>query len=63
MYGVKKIDLVSLALQVWLAPHGRYANAMPIFLPHFRLYEVVSLHMSILPYKYRKILNFLLKLM
>ena len=32
-------------------------------LPHFRLYEVVSLHMSILPYKYRKILEMLPKLM
>ena len=24
----------------------------PMFLPHFRLYEVVSLHMCVLPYKY-----------
>ena len=35
----------------------------PIFLPHFRLYGVVSLHMRVLPYKYRKILEMLFKLM
>ena len=35
----------------------------PIFLPHFRLYEVVSLHMCVLPYRCRKILEMLLKLM
>ena len=32
-----------------------------IFLPHFRLYEVIALHMCILPYKYRKIMEMLLK--
>ena len=31
----------------------------PIFLPHFRLYEVVSLHVCGSPYKYRKILEML----
>ena len=35
----------------------------PIFLPHFRLYEVYSRHMCVLPYTYRKILGTLLKLM
>ena len=30
-----------------------------IFLPHFRLYGVVSLHMCVLPYKYRDILEML----
>ena len=35
----------------------------PIFLPHFRLHEVFSLHMCVLLYKYRKILEMLLKLM
>ena len=29
----------------------------PIFVPHFRLYEVVSLHVCVLPYKYFKILE------
>ena len=33
----------------------------PIFLPHFRLYEVMLLHMCVLPYKFRKILEMLLK--
>ena len=33
-----------------------------VFLPRFRLYEVVSLHMCILPYKHRKISEILLKL-
>ena len=39
---------------------------LPHFLPHFRLYEVVSLLMCVLPYKHRErleILEFLLKLM
>ena len=31
----------------------------PIFLPHFRLYELASLHMCVLPFKYRKILGML----
>ena len=31
------------------------------FLPHFRLYEVVSLYMCVIPYKYRKRLGVLLK--
>ena len=31
----------------------------PNFLPHFRLYQVVSLHMCLLPHKYRKILKML----
>ena len=35
----------------------------PFFLPHFRLHEVASLHMCVLPFKYRKILEMLLKLM
>ena len=35
----------------------------PIFLPHFRLYEVASLNMCVLPFKYRKILEMLLKLL
>ena len=35
----------------------------PTSLPHFRLYEVVALHMCVLPYKYRKILEMLLTLM
>ena len=35
----------------------------PITLPHFRLCEVVSLHMCVLPYIYRKILKMLLELM
>ena len=35
----------------------------PIFLTYFRLYEVVSLHTCVLPYKYRKILEMLLKFM
>ena len=38
----------------------------PIFpnsLPHFRLFEVVSLHRCVHPYKHRKILDMLLKLM
>ena len=34
-----------------------------LFLPHFRLYEVVSLHRCVLPYKYRKILEMFLTLM
>ena len=34
-----------------------------MFLPHFRLYEVVSLHMCVLPYKYRKMLEGLPKLL
>ena len=36
---------------------------VPTSLPHFRLYEVVLLHMCLLPYKYRKILEMLFKLM
>ena len=48
--------------------HGRrrrqaMPEVVPIFLPHFRLHEVVSLHMCVLPYKYRKRLKRLLKLM
>ena len=35
----------------------------PIFLPHFRLYAVASLHVCVLPYKYREILEMLPKLM
>ena len=35
---------------------GRSISNSPIFLPHFRLYEVVPLYMCVLPYKYRKIL-------
>ena len=35
----------------------------PISLPHFRLYEVVLLHVCVLPYKYRTILEMLPKLM
>ena len=35
----------------------------PICVPHFRLYEVVSLHMCVFSYKYRNILEMLLKLM
>ena len=31
------------------------APICPVYLPHFRLYEVVSLHMCVLPYKYCKI--------
>ena len=34
-----------------------------LFLPHFRLYEVVSLHRCVLPYKYREILGMLRKLL
>ena len=34
-----------------------------ISLPHFCLYEVVSLHTCVLPYTYRKTLEMLLKLM
>ena len=41
----------------------RAASSYPISLPRFRLYEVVSLHMCVLPYKYRKILEMLLQLM
>ena len=33
----------------------------PIFLPHFRLYEVVPFHMRVLPYQNRKILGMLSK--
>ena len=40
-----------------------WPQIFPIFLPHFRLYEVVSLHACVLPYKCRKILEMLLKLM
>ena len=32
-------------------------SIFPIFLPHFHLYEVVSLHICVLPYKYRKTLK------
>ena len=39
------------------------APIFPIFLPRFRLYEVVSLHRCVLPYKCRKILEMLLELM
>ena len=44
LYGVKYIDLVSL---------GAFVSRFPpyFFLPHFRLYEVVSLHMCVLPHK------------
>ena len=35
----------------------------PIFLPRFRLYEVVWLHMCFLPYKYRNMLEILVKRM
>ena len=35
----------------------------PICLPHVRLYEVVSSHIGVLPYKYRKIMEMFLKLM
>ena len=34
-----------------------------IILPHFGLYAVVSLHMCVLPYKYRTLLEMLPKLM
>ena len=52
----------------WLVVHGTVRARLchtifPIFLPHFRLCEVVSLHTCVLPYKYRKILEMLLKLM
>ena len=43
-----------------LGPAGPLHGTPPwtlysLFSPHFRLYEVVSLHMCVLPYKYRKI--------
>ena len=69
LYGVKYIDLVSLGAFVprYFLPQAINTRLcptiFPIFLPHFRLYEVVSLHMCVLPYKYRKILEMLLKLM
>ena len=48
----------------WWAP--TYSAFVPpifrIFLSHFRLYEVVSLHRCVLPYIYRTILEMLLKL-
>ena len=34
-----------------------------IFVPHFRLHEVVALYMCVPPYKFRKILEMLFKLM
>ena len=34
---------------------------IPNFLLHFRLYEVLSIHVCFLPYKYRKILEMLPK--
>ena len=37
--------------------YGAFALIFPIFLPHFRLYEVVSLHMCVLPYKCGNILE------
>ena len=40
-----------------------WASAMSPCLPHFRLYEVVPLHMGVLPYTYRKMLDMVLKLM
>ena len=40
-----------------------YPPKFLIFLPHFRLYEVVWLHMCFIPYEYRKISEMLLELM
>ena len=41
----------------------RCPPTFPMFLQYFRLYEVVSLHRCFLPYKYRKLLETLPKLM
>ena len=40
-----------------------FPTIFPIFLPLFRLYEVVLLHMCVLPYKYRKLFEMLPNLM
>ena len=39
-----------------------FSLAPTISLPHFRSYEVVLIHMCVLPYKYRTILEMLLTL-
>ena len=40
------------------APGGaQRRRTFPIFLPHFRLYKVASLHTCVLPYKYRNVLG------
>ena len=43
--------------------YGAFSPDISYFLPHFRVYEVVSLHMCVLPYKYRKTLEMLPELM
>ena len=50
-------DVVSQGLP-WV--RRRCLPRFSIVLPHFRLYEVVSLHMCVPPYKYRIILEMLL---
>ena len=53
--------LVGLAFL--LCMHAAFVHRYSPSLPHFRLYEVVSRHMCVPPYKYRKISEMLLKLM
>ena len=51
---------------MWWRMRARRLRPPPLFhisLPHFRLYEVVSLHMRVLPYKYRTMVYMLLTLM
>ena len=59
-----------VAMQETYRPAGAMARVrclcpptFPAFLPPFCLYEVFSLHMCVLPYKYHKILEMLPKLM
>ena len=65
--GTSKQDIGGLMLEnvVWNVRRfcPPISPIFPIVLPHFRLYEVVSLHMCFLPFKYRKILEMVLELM
>ena len=63
--GVEPVDTVVAKSTGW-RDDGWTASlftAYSLFLPHFRLYEVVLLHMCDLAYEYRNILEMLPKLM
>ena len=55
--------LVAASSRKGTAPSFPFSYHISFFLPHFRLFEVVSLHICVLRYKYCKILVSLLNLM
>ena len=59
---MKKRLMDSMLKQEARAARRLYPQKFLMFLPHFRLYEVVWLHMCFIPYEYRKISEMLLEL-